>query len=75
MDEVVITPDPSIAPKVPITKPSSSVLAVQPLINLDEEPVATDVKEEPETTANPSTICASRLVVLAIVVFYFLVWP
>ena len=44
VDELTATPDPSIAHEVLVTEPSSSVAAVQPLINL---------KEEPEIAANP----------------------
>ena len=50
--EVTVTLDLSIAPKVPVAKLNSSVAAVQPLINLEEELIATDVEEEPEATAN-----------------------
>ena len=35
VDELTVAFDPSIAPEVPVTKPSSSVVAVQPLINLE----------------------------------------
>ena len=51
--KVTTTPNPSIAPKVPVTKPSLSVAIVHLLINLKEEPVATDV-EETEVVTNPS---------------------
>ena len=54
VDEVIAAHDLSIAPKVPIAKPNYSVAAVQLLINLEEEPVATDTEEEPEATANSS---------------------
>ena len=54
--EVTTTPYPSILPKVSVTEPSSSFAAIQPLINLEEEPVATDVEEEPKAAANPSII-------------------
>ena len=36
--KVTTTPDPSIALEVPVTEPSLSVVVVQPLINLEEEP-------------------------------------
>ena len=45
--EVTAAPDPSFAHEVPITEPSSSVPAIQPLINLEEEP---------EAPANPSPV-------------------
>ena len=47
VDEVTTAHDPSIVPEVPVTEPSSSVAAVQPLINLEEGPIATDAEEEP----------------------------
>ena len=50
--EEAAIPDPSITYEVLITEPSSSVTAVKPLINLEEEPVATDVEEEPKAAAN-----------------------
>ena len=56
MDEGTIAPNPSIAFKDPISEPSSRVVAVQPLINLEEEPVATDVEEEPEAAVNPTIV-------------------
>ena len=55
-DEVTTTLDPSIDLEVPITEPSSSVVVIQPLINLEEEPIATDVEEELEATVNPSAV-------------------
>ena len=48
VDEVTAATDLSIAPEVPVAEPNSSVAIVQSLINLKEEPVATDAKEEPE---------------------------
>ena len=54
--EVTTAPDPSIAPEVPITEPSSSVTAIQLLIDLEEEPIATDTKEEPEAASKPSIV-------------------
>ena len=75
VDEVTITPDPSIPFKVPISKPSLSVAVVQPVINLEEEPVAIDAKEELEAAAKPTTVLVSKLVFVTIVVFYFLVRP
>ena len=56
VDEVTIAPDPSIASEVPVTKTSSSITVVHPLINLEEDPVATDAEEELEATVNPSPI-------------------
>ena len=56
VDEVTVAPDPFIASEVPISKPSSSVAVVQPLINLEEEPVATDAEKELEAAVNPSTV-------------------
>ena len=44
VDEVTVALDPSIAPEVPVT---------EPIINLEEEPVATDTEEEAEAAANP----------------------
>ena len=46
----------TLASEVPVTEPSSSVAVVQPLIHLEEEPVATNAKEEPEAAVNPSAI-------------------
>ena len=56
VDKVTTTTNPSIAFKVPVSEPSSSVAIVQLLINLEEEPVATDAEEEPETAANPTAV-------------------
>ena len=56
MDVVTAALDPSIASEVPVSEPSSSVTIVQPLINLEEQLVATDAEEEPEATANPITV-------------------
>ena len=56
MDEVTVAPDRSIAPKVPVTEPNSSVVAIQPLINLEEELVATDAEDELKASANSSTV-------------------
>ena len=53
--EVTVALNLSITPKVPITEPSLSVTAVQRLINLEEELVATNV-EETEVVANLSVI-------------------
>ena len=55
VDEMTATSDPSIALEVPVIQPSLRVAAVQSLINLEEELVATDDEEEPEAAANPST--------------------
>ena len=56
MDEVTVAPDPPIAHEVPVTDPSSNVVVVQLLINLEEEPLATDVEEETEAAANYSAV-------------------
>ena len=56
VDEVTAAPDPPIASEDLAREPSSRVATVQPLINLEEEPVATDVEEEPEATVNPTTV-------------------
>ena len=56
VDEETTTPDLSIAPKVPMAEPNSSVAAIQLLINLEEEPVAINTEEKPEATANSSAI-------------------
>ena len=55
-NKVTAIPDPSIASKVPVSEPSSSVMVVQPLINLKEEPVVTNADEEPEVAVNPFVI-------------------
>ena len=52
VDKVTVAPDLSIAPEVLVAEPNSSVAVVQPLINLKEEPVATNTKEEPKAAAN-----------------------
>ena len=59
MDEVdgmIATPDPPIASKDLASELSPRVTAIQPLINLEKEPVATDVEEEPEATVSPITV-------------------
>ena len=52
MDEMTATPDPSIASKDFAREPSLKVAAIQPLINLEEEPKA---------TVNPTVVCVSSL--------------
>ena len=59
--EMTAAPDPSIASQDLASKPSSRVAVVQPLINLEEEPVAIDVKEESEAIINPIVIQVSNL--------------
>ena len=45
VDEGTAAPNPPIASEDPVSELSSRDVPVQPLINLEEEPVATDVKE------------------------------
>ena len=56
VDEMTATPDPSIASKDLASEPSSRFVTVQLLINLKEEPRATDVQEEPEGGINPTPV-------------------
>ena len=56
VDEDTIAPNPPLAAKNPASKLSSRVTAAQPLINLKEEPVATDVDEEPKATVGLTVI-------------------
>ena len=56
VDEMTSALDPSITFKDPASKPSLRVMTVQLLINLKEEPVATDTEEEPEATINPTVV-------------------
>ena len=53
MDEGTAAPNPPIASEDPVGELGSRVVAVQPLVNLEEEPIATDVAKEPEVTINP----------------------
>ena len=48
VDEVTATSDLSTAFEVPVAEPNLSVAAVQPLINLEEKPIATDAEDEPQ---------------------------
>ena len=56
VDEVTTALDPSIAYEVPVDEPSLSVTIFQPLINLEDEPMATDAEEEHGAAANPTAI-------------------
>ena len=56
VDKVTTTPYPLIAPEVHVNEPSSSVAVVQPLINLEEEPVSTNAEEELEAAANLTAV-------------------
>ena len=56
MGEGTATYNPPIASEDTISRPSLRVIAVQPLIKLKEEPVATNVEEEPEVAIDPTTI-------------------
>ena len=60
VDEGTVAPNPPITSEDPVSEPSSRVTAVRPLINLEEEPVATDV-EECEVTVDPTALPASRI--------------
>ena len=52
VDEETIAPNPPLAAEDPPSELNSRVVATQLLINLKEEPVATDVEEEPEATVD-----------------------
>ena len=56
MDEGTAAPNPPIAFEDPTSELSSRVTTVQSLINLEEEPVATDVEEEPEAVVDLTVI-------------------
>ena len=56
VDEMTATTDSPIASEDPTSEPSSRVAVVQSLINLEEEPMATDVEEELETAVNPTIV-------------------
>ena len=60
VDEGTVAPNPPITSEDPVSEPSSRVTDVRPLINLEEEPVATDV-EECEVTVDPTALPASRI--------------
>ena len=57
VDEGIATSNPPIASEDLVSESSSRVATVQPLINLEEEPIATDVEEEPEAAVNPIAVC------------------
>ena len=50
MDKETTSPNPPLTTEDLAGELSSRVMTIQPLINLKEEPVATDVEEEPEAT-------------------------
>ena len=54
--EVNAAPGRPVALEGPVIEPSLSATTVQPLINLEEELMATDVEEETEAAANPSIV-------------------
>ena len=56
MDAMTVAPNSFIAFEDPANDPSSRVVAVQLLINLEEEPVATDTEEKPKAAINPIAI-------------------
>ena len=56
VDEETVVPNPPLAAKDPASKLNSKVVGVQPLINLKEEPIATNVEEEPEATFDLTTV-------------------
>ena len=56
VDEQTIPPNPPLTTEDPASELNSKVVAVQPLINLEEEHVAIDVEEEPEVTVDLTAI-------------------
>ena len=56
VNEVTAAPNPSIASEDPASELSSRVATIQQLINLEEEPVATDVEEEPEAAVDLTAV-------------------
>ena len=56
VDEGTAAPNPPITSEDPISEPSSRVVVFQPLINLEEELVATNIEEEPETAVDPTVV-------------------
>ena len=55
-DEETIAPNLPFTSKDPTSKLSLRVAAVQPLINLKEELIATDVQEEPEAAVDLTAV-------------------
>ena len=56
VDKETATPNLPIDFKDPTSELSSRVLAIQSLINLEEEPVATDVEEEPKAAVDLTVV-------------------
>ena len=56
VDAMTAALDSSIAFNAPASEPSSKVTAVQRLINLEEEPIATNVEEDLKAAVNPTTV-------------------
>ena len=56
VNEETIAPNPPLNTEDPARELNSRVVTVQPLINLEEEPVATDVEEEPKPIVDLTTV-------------------
>ena len=56
VDEETVAPNPPLAVKDPASELNSRVVAIQLLINLEEEPIAIDVEEEPEAAIDLTTV-------------------
>ena len=56
VDEEIVAPNPLLVVKDPASELNSRVVALQPLINLKEELVATDIEEELKAAVNLTTI-------------------
>ena len=56
VDKGTATPNPHVSSEDPASEPSSRVAVVQSLINLEEEPVATDVEEGLEAAIDLTTV-------------------
>ena len=67
MGEMTVTSNPSNAPKHPGSEPSSRVVAIQLLINLKEDPIATD--DGPLLTPPPSKFPAQSIFTNCIFIF------
>ena len=56
VDEETVASNPPPTAKDPASELNLRVAAIQPLINLEEEPVAIDVEEEPEAAVDLSSV-------------------